>query len=69
MHLKNLFDDIQARLSDQLKLNMPRRVTLPFEVNVAHVDICLQENQIEETSHLTIWPAEWVVLFSGWWNT
>lgn len=46
-HLKNLSDDIQAQLSDQLKLNIPVQVTLPFEVNVADVDICLQENLIE----------------------
>lgn len=52
MHLKNLFDDMQARLSDQLKLNIPCRVTLPFEVNVADVDICLQENLIEENNYL-----------------
>ncbi|XP_029643877.1 uncharacterized protein LOC115218268 [Octopus sinensis] len=46
-HLKNLNDDTSVRFNDLLKLNVLRWVTLPFEDNVANVDICLQENLIE----------------------
>ncbi|CAI9723466.1 Hypothetical predicted protein [Octopus vulgaris] len=45
--LKNLHNDIQTQFNDQLKLNIPRWVTFPFEVDIADVDICLHENLFE----------------------
>lgn len=53
---KNLHDDRQARVSNLLKLNIPRCVTLPFEVNVSDLDIYLRRNLIKLQSD-EIFPA------------
>lgn len=51
-----MHDDREARVSNLLKLNIPRYVTLPFEVNVSDLDIYLRKDLIKMQSD-EIFPA------------
>lgn len=46
-YLENLHENMQARFSDLLLMDIPTWVAIPFEVNAADVDISLQETLIE----------------------
>jgi len=46
-YLENMHEDMQTRFSDLLMMDIPTWVTIPFEVNVADIDISLQEPLIE----------------------
>ena len=46
-YLENMHEDMQARFSDLLRMDIPTWVSIPFEVNVSEIDISLQEPLIE----------------------
>ena len=46
-YLENIHEDMQTRFSDLLGMDMPIWVSIPFEANVAEIDIFLQEPLIE----------------------
>ena len=49
-YLENIHEDMQTRFSDLLWMDIPLWVSIPFEVNVAEMDIFLQEPLIESQS-------------------
>ena len=49
-YLENIHEDMQTRFSDLLGMDIPIWVSIPFEVNVAEMDIFLQEPLIESQS-------------------
>ena len=48
-YLENIHEDMQTRVGDLLGMDIPIWVSIPFEVNVAEIDISLQEplNEIQ----------------------
>ncbi|XP_076324388.1 SCAN domain-containing protein 3-like [Tachypleus tridentatus] len=46
-YMENMHEDMQTRFSDLLMMVIPTWVSIPFEVNVADIDISLQEPLIE----------------------
>ncbi|KAK2708054.1 hypothetical protein QYM36_015671, partial [Artemia franciscana] len=46
-YLENIYEDIQTRFSDLLGMDIPIWVPIPFEVNVAKIELSLQESLIE----------------------
>ncbi|KAK2712178.1 hypothetical protein QYM36_011019 [Artemia franciscana] len=48
-YLENIHEDMQTRIGDLLGMDIPIWVSIPFEVNVAAIDISLQEpfNEIQ----------------------
>ncbi|XP_076324343.1 SCAN domain-containing protein 3-like [Tachypleus tridentatus] len=46
-YMENMHEDMQTRFSDLLMMVIPTWVSIPFEVNVAEIDISLQEPLIE----------------------
>ncbi|KAK2722274.1 hypothetical protein QYM36_002712 [Artemia franciscana] len=48
-YLENIHEDMQTRVGDQLGMDILIWVSIPFEVNVAEIDISLQEplNEIQ----------------------
>ena len=48
-YLENMHEDMQTRVGDLLGRDIPIWVSIPFEVNVAKIDISLQEplNEIQ----------------------
>ncbi|XP_076348273.1 SCAN domain-containing protein 3-like [Tachypleus tridentatus] len=46
-YMENMHKDMQTRFSDLLMMVIPTWVSIPFEVNVADIDISLQEPLIE----------------------
>ncbi|XP_068229569.1 SCAN domain-containing protein 3-like [Palaemon carinicauda] len=46
-YMENMHKDMQIRFSDLLMMVIPTWVSVPFEVNVANIDISLQEPLIE----------------------
>ncbi|XP_065565822.1 SCAN domain-containing protein 3-like [Artemia franciscana] len=46
-YLENIHEDMQTRFSDLLGMDIPIWVSIPFEVNVAEINISLQESHIE----------------------
>ena len=47
--MENIHEDMQTRVGDLLGMDIPIWVSIPFEVNVAEIDISLQEllNEIQ----------------------
>ncbi|XP_076322057.1 SCAN domain-containing protein 3-like [Tachypleus tridentatus] len=46
-YMDNMHEDMQTRFSDLLMMVIPTWVSIPFEINVADIDISLQEPLIE----------------------
>ena len=46
-YMENMQKDMQTRFSDLLMMDIPTWVSIPFEANVADIDISLQESLIE----------------------
>ncbi|XP_068246534.1 SCAN domain-containing protein 3-like [Palaemon carinicauda] len=46
-YMENMYKDMQTRFSDLLMMVISTWVSIPFEVNVAYIDISLQESLIE----------------------
>ena len=46
-YLENIHEDMQTRFSDLLRMDIPIWVSVPFEVNVAEIELSLQEPLIE----------------------
>ncbi|KAK2710178.1 hypothetical protein QYM36_013747 [Artemia franciscana] len=55
-YLENIHEDMQTRVGDLLGMDIPIWVSIPFEVNVAEIDISLQEplNEIQNRNRLNI---------------
>ena len=51
--VKKTYEDMEMRFKDLLELNIPVWVLIPFEVNIADVEIDLQEELIELQSDET----------------
>ncbi|KAK2705686.1 hypothetical protein QYM36_015906 [Artemia franciscana] len=46
-YLENIHEDMQTRVGDLLGMDIPIWVSIPFEVNVAKIELSLQEPLIE----------------------
>ena len=46
-YLKNIHEDMQTQFSDLLRMDIPIWVSIPIEVNVAEIELSLQEPLIE----------------------